>query len=235
MRMRLKGITLTVILAAVYAVLSFLPGFPVIGVSGSKIDVARSLEIIYGLVLGPVLGPFTAFLGAIVGKTLAGGGIGLFFTPLAIVSSFMAAAMNRRKFSKLGGWIFSATLLAGLIICWYLTPTGRDAPYYPIPHLVGLGMILLFRGKIMEYLHSRERSRLVLGVLLSSYPSTMAGHMLGNLIFMQLSSQSALFFVSILPISIIERVTLTVIATIIGVPLIMMIRSLYPELFPHDT
>ena len=74
------------------------------------------------------------------------------------------------------------------------------------------------------------RARLALGVLLSSYPSTMAGQMVGNLIFIKLFSPSPLFFMTILPVSIIERIVLTVIATVIGTPLIMAVRDLFPDL-----
>lgn len=191
MKMTLKEITLAALLAAVYTVTSFLPGFPVIGVSGSRIDFSRSQEISYGLILSPALGPFTAFLGDFIGTALTGSS--LFFTPLSIVSAFMAAALNRERLLRLRGWLLSAIPLAGLIVCWYLTPVGIEAYYYPIPHLIGLGIILLFRGRITEYLHSEDKKRLALGVLLCAYPSTMAGHMLGNLIFIQLFNPNALF------------------------------------------
>ena len=230
MRVKTSSLTLVALLASVYAVGSFIPGFPMIGAPGSRIDIVRSLEMGYGLVLGPVLGPSSAFLGAIVGKTLTGGGVGLFFTPLALVSSFMAASMKRHTLLKLRGWMVSASILSCLIIGWYATPTGRDAPLYPVFHLIGLGIILLLGEKISDYLNSREKGRLALGVLLSSYPSTMAGHMLGNLIFIHLFGSSALFFMTILPISIVERVVLTVIATVIGTPLVMAVRELFPEL-----
>jgi hypothetical protein len=104
-----------------------------------------------------------------------------------------------------------------------------EAYYYPIPHLIGLGIILLFRGRITEYLHSEDKKRLALGVLLCAYPSTMAGHMLGNLIFIQLFNPNALLFITLLPVSIIERVTLTAIATIIGAPLVIVMRNLFSE------
>lgn len=229
MRVRARSLTLVALLAAVYAVVSLLPGFPIMGAPGAEIDFARSLEMGYGLVLGPVLGPITAFLGAIVGKILTGGGVGLFFTPLAIVSSFMAAAMNRHSLLKLRGWIISAIILAVLIAGWYATPTGWYAPYYPIPHLIGLGIILLLRGRITDLLLSREKGKLTLGILLSSYPATMAGQMLGNLIFMQLFSLGSLFFMTTLPITIVERIALSVIATVIGVPLVLAVRGLFPE------
>lgn len=228
--MKTRDLTLVALLASVYAVGSFIPGFPMIGFPSSKIDFVRSLEIGYGLVLGPILGPSTAFLGAVVGKTITGGGVGLFFTPLALVSSFMAASMKRKSLLNIKGWILSAILLSCLIIGWYATPTGRAAPLYPVFHFIGLGMILLFRERIIDYLNSREKRRLALGVLLCSYPSTMAGHMLGNLIFIKLFSPSPLFFMTILPVSIIERIVITVIATGIGTSLIMAVRDLFPDL-----
>ncbi|MDQ1278820.1 MAG: hypothetical protein QG670_80 [Thermoproteota archaeon] len=227
MKKNLQEITLASLLAAVYALISLLPGFPIIGLSGSSISLTRSLDICYGLILGPVLGPFSAFLGAVLGKTLVGSS--LFFTLPAIVSAFMAAALNRDHIIKLNGWLLSVIPLTGLIICWYLTPVGREALYYPVPHIIGLGIIFLFRGKITNYLQSQDKKRLTFGVLLSAYPSTMAGHMLGNLIFMLLSNTNAIFFLTLLPLSIVERLTLTAIAAVISVPLILVTRNLYPE------
>lgn len=230
MRVETRSLTLVALLASVYAIGSFIPGFPMIGAPGSKIDIVRSLEMGYGLVLGPALGPSAAFLGAIVGKTITGGGVGMFFTPLALVSSFMSASMKRQRLLKLRGWMISAILLSCLIIGWYATLTGREAPFYPVFHFIGLGIILLLGGRISDYLNSDEKGRLALGVLLSSYPSTMAGHMLGNLIFIKLFSPSSLFFMTILPVSIVERLVLTVIATIIGTPLTMAVRGLFPDI-----
>jgi hypothetical protein len=229
LRVKARSITLIAILSAVYAVITLLPGFPVIGAPGVEIDIARSLEIGYGLVLGSVFGPLSAFLGGIVGKVLTGGGLGLFFTPLAIVSSFMAAAMNRRSLLRFRGWAIAAILLALLIIIWYATTTGQAAPYYPIPHLIALGIILLLRGKITDFLLSKDKSKLTLGVLLCSYPSTMAGQMLGNFIFILLFNPDPSFFMVTLPITIVERVILSVIATVIGVPLVLAVRNFFPE------
>ena len=230
MRIETKKITLIATLAAVYAVGSFIPGFPMIGVPGSRIDITRSLEMGYGLVLGPVFGPLTAFLGAIVGKLMTGGGVGLFFTPLALVSAFMAAALGRREVFKVRGWMMAAAILIVLIAGWYGMRTGRAAPYYPVLHLAGLGIILGFRGKLSDYSQSRDKGRLGLGVALCSFPSTMAGHMLGNLIFIYLFRPTPLFFMSILPVSASERIVLTILSTMITTPLILVVRSLFPEL-----
>jgi hypothetical protein len=225
-----KKLTLVALLAAVYALGSFLPGFPMFGVSGSNIDIVRALEMVYGLVLGPVLGPLTAFTGAVVGKTLTGGGFGMFFTPLAPVSAFMAAALSRPQAFKVKGWVLASAFLGVLILGWYGIRTGLVVPYYPVFHLIALGIIILFRDKLVFYARSEDKGKLSLGVALCSFPSTMAGHMLGNLIFIVLLSPEPLFFMSILPVSIAERLALTALATFISVPLLIVVRRLYPEL-----
>lgn len=251
MRIGTKEIALVAIFASVYAAGSSLPGFPMIGVPDSSIDIVRSLETGYGLILGPVLGPLTAFLGAIVGKILKGGGIGLFFTPLAPVSALMAAALGRYVISgdfgidvkkgrpynhafwvafKVEGWIMAAAILIVLLAGWYGTGTGRAAPYYPVLQFTGLVIILGFRGRLADYLQGGDKGKLSLGVLLCSFPATMAGHMLGNLIFIYLFKPTPLFFMSILPVSALERVVITILSTMIATPLILIVRSLFPEL-----
>ena len=148
------------VLAAVYAVGSYLPGFPMLGLPGSKIDLVRALEIGYGVVLGPVYGPVTTFLGAIVGKTLTGGGVGLFFTPLAPVTAFVAFMLTRR-----GGWRIAAAALTLLVAGWYLTPVGRAAYAVPVLHLAGLLVVLTFRGRIGEMISSSDRRTMSTGLL----------------------------------------------------------------------
>jgi len=59
----------------------------------------------------------------------------------------------------------------------------------------------------------------------------MAGHMAGNLLFMAMfpGVANATYFMTILPISAIERGVITLIGTIIGVPLIFTIRAVFPD------
>ena len=229
-----KKLTLTAILAAVYALGSFLPGFPVLGLPGTKIDITRSLEMGYGFLLGPIFGPMAAFLGAIVGKLLTGGGFGMYFTPLALVSSFTSATLIRDRFLNVKGWIWSASVLTLLIVGWYLLPTGRAMPVYPVLHFVALGIILVLRGRLTEFLRSEDKRILALGVTLGSYVSTMAGHMLGNLIFDLLVSPPPASYMALLPLVTVERVVIAIISTVIATPLIIVLREMYPELVRGD-
>ncbi len=225
--MNTKKVTLIAMLASAYAVLSLLPGMPMIGAEGTTIDLVRILEIGYGLVLGPVYGPAAAFIGAVVGKMLKGGGFGLFFTPLAAVSAFIAAMLGR---GIKRGWIGAAGVLGALTAGWYLFETGRTVPLYPVIQFIGLAIILVFRDRISEMIKSEDRKTVTLGVLLCSFPSTVTGHMLGGLIYIVLLNPAASIFVGILPIAIIERVAITIGATLFGASLVLAVRKIYPDL-----
>ena len=225
--MNTKKVTLIAMLASAYAVLSLLPGMPMIGAEGTTIDLVRMLEIGYGLVLGPVYGPAAAFIGAVVGKMLKGGGFGLFFTPLAAVSAFIAAMLGR---GIKRGWVGAAGVLGALTAGWYLFETGRTVPLYPVIQFVGLAIILVFRDRISEMIKSEDRKTVTLGVLLCSFPSTVTGHMLGGLIYIVLLNPAASIFVGILPIAIIERVAITIGATLFGTSLVLAVRKIYPDL-----
>lgn len=225
--MNTKKVTLIAMLASAYAVLSLLPGMPMIGAEGTTIDMVRMLEIGYGLVLGPVYGPAAAFIGAVVGKMLKGGGFGLFFTPLAAVSAFIAAMLGR---GIKRGWVGAAGVLGAFTAGWYLFETGRTVPLYPVIQFVGLAIILVFRGRISEMIKSEDRKTVTMGVLLCSFPSTVTGHMLGGLIYIVLLDPAASIFVGILPIAIIERVAITIGATLFGTSLVLAVRKIYPDL-----
>ncbi len=225
--MNTKKITLIAMLASAYAALSLLPGMPMIGADGSTIDLVRMLEIGYGLVLGPVYGPITAFLGAFVGKLMKGGGFGLFFTPLAAVSAFIAAMLGR---GDKKGWTIAAGTLGLLTAGWYVFETGRTVPYYPLLQFAGLAIILLFRDKIGKMIKSKDRAEVTKGVLLCSFPATITGHMLGGLLYIVLLNPASSLFVGILPIATLERVGITIGATFFGTSLILAIRKIYPEL-----
>jgi hypothetical protein len=226
MGLKAFDIALVGLLAAVYAAMTLLPGFPMIGAPGTDIDLVRSLDVSYGLILGIALGPLASFMGSLVGKALSGGGIGFLFTPPAIATSLLAASLTRERVGPVKGWHVAAATLAIPMAVWFLLPLGREAWPYAMLHAAGLAEILLLRGWLTGLLKSEDRRRLVLGILLTSYPATMAGHMVGTLIFVFLLGPTAGFFIALTPITLIERVAISIIATAIGVPLVVAMRGM---------
>ncbi len=228
--MNKRTITLVALLAAVYAIIGLFPGLPVVGVSGSEIDLVRSLEPTYGILLGPVLGPIAAFFGAIIGKMASGDGIGILFTPLALVPTVIVAALFRRTLMGVPGWAISSGILSLLIAGWYLFPEGMVVYYYTAPHAVALTILLTFRGRISDMLTGASKKQLALGLLLSSFPATMAGNMLGNIIFIVVFNPSPLIFIPLLPIMVAERLLISSLSVTLGVPLVLAARNLYPQI-----
>jgi hypothetical protein len=153
LRLSAREIALTAIFAALSWIVSeFVPGIPIIGASGSSISFDASLAPIYGVIVGPYLG----FLAAVIGGLAAAGNLFTILTSFCTgISAFVAGMLTTRRVGKnVHGWIFSVAAIAILLVGWYSTDVGRAAPFYPIPHIAGLLMVLIARGwianKILE-------------------------------------------------------------------------------------
>jgi len=228
--MNTRTIALIAILASLYAAGTYLPGFPIIGVEGSSIKIVRSLEMIYGLILGPIYGSFASFLGALTGSILVGSSVGLILTPLAIVSGGVSGCLGRKRVIGIPGWVISAIISGAIILGWLISPSTNFLPQYIIPHSAALLLILLFRGKTTDLLQSSDRRKMVLGVLVCSTAGTMSGHLLGGLIFCNFLGLSPLVNIAVLPTALLERTVIIIISTIVGTPLLSVVRRLFPEL-----
>jgi formate/nitrite transporter FocA (FNT family) len=123
----------------------------------------------------------------------------------------------------------SAATMIVLIAAWYLTDVGQAAPLYPSLHLIGLIIILVLRGRIADLIHSKDAKKISIGVALTAFPSTLVGHLLGGIIFITLLHPAPALFMSTLPIAVMERTFLTLLATVIGAPLIIIVRRSYPR------
>jgi len=239
-----RDIALTAVFAALSVVIiMFVPGIPIVGMSGARITLDAAIAPIYGLIIGPYLGALAAFLGGIIVAGYKGWHLFPILTSFCpAVSALVAGTLTSRRQGPLRGWIISALTLIILIAGWYCTAIGRGAPLYPVLHLAALCIILLLRGWASDLFNSGGW-RLTLSVAASSYAGIIADHMLGNLIFiagigwfiplkvvegwlsgMGLPSVSALFMY-MLPVSAVERLTMTAIATVFGVALITALRA----------
>ena len=142
---------------AVFAALSaivckLVPGIPIVGVPEASIKFDAALAPIYGLVIGPYLG----FVAALFGGLIAAGSFYSVLTSFCTAVSALVAGLLVRKNSSfrgysLRGWVLAALVLGLLILGWYGTWVGQQAPLYPVLHLFGLFIILVFRGRIATY------------------------------------------------------------------------------------
>jgi hypothetical protein len=160
MKLSAKDVALMAVFAALSWIVSeFVPGIPIIGSSSSRISFDAALAPVYGIIIGPYLG----FLAALIGGLVAAGSLFTILTSFCTgVSAFVAGMLATRRIgnSKVGGWVFSAIALTLLILGWYSTEVGRQAPFYPIPHLLGLGIILAARGRIANKIEEERKEKI---------------------------------------------------------------------------
>ncbi|MEM2875843.1 MAG: hypothetical protein QXL67_02690 [Candidatus Bathyarchaeia archaeon] len=229
-----RRLAFTAVFAGLSAtVAEFVPGIPVIGASGASIKFDAALAPIWGIVLGPGLGS----LAALVGGLIAAGNnfLNLLTSFCTAISAFVSGALTQRELRlswiRLKGWIVGSLVLAGLILGWYSTPVGREAVYYPILHVMGLLIPVVFRGWISRNFEKNGKKGLV-SICLASYCGIVSDHMLGNLIFLSMYYIPPILFMSVLPISMVERTVLTLVATVIGSSLVFSLRS--SRLLPRE-
>lgn len=249
-RVGTKGVALVAVFAALFTVLTLLPGIPIIGGKG-RIELAASLAPLFGIVLGPWLGALAAFLGALLAWALPPGSPDPFTGLLMLaptISSLTAGLATSRKIGRVEGWVPAALVLGILVLAWYATWVGARAPLYPVLHVAGLVLIVVLGRRLAEYLRSNARSKMALAVVVSSYCGIVADHMVGNLafiaslgVFIPLEVISAWLkglglpdvpslFMFTLPISAAERLAMTAVAALVGIPLVATLKTAAPHL-----
>jgi len=128
-------------------VIKLVPGIPIVGVSGSNIKFDAMLAPIYGLIIGPYLGFTAALFGGLI---TAGSPFDILTSFSPAVSALIAGFLTQKGVwngeSRVKGWMVAAIASGALILGWYTTDVGRQAPFYPVLHLAGLALILGSRG-----------------------------------------------------------------------------------------
>jgi uncharacterized membrane protein len=181
MKLSTKQIAITAIFAALYAIISRLPGIPIIGVS-SKIELVVILDPIVGILLGPWIGGLTSLLGNFVAWIIPSTSFyGLLNLPCGPIAAVVSGSLARND--KKANWKFAAITYAVLMGLWYLTPPGQEVLYYPFLHWTAFILILVFRQKIHAFLNGDVNPKKVLGTIICCFGGIMANHMTGNLIY----------------------------------------------------
>ncbi|MEM1581703.1 MAG: hypothetical protein QXK89_04220 [Candidatus Bathyarchaeia archaeon] len=115
-----KKIAFTAAFAALYYIMSYLPGIPAIGVPGIKIQMEACMASVFGLILGPYLGALAVFLGVFVAWALPPGSASpqsLIFLPSPVINALIVGLLYS------GQWKAASTILSALIAAfWFLPP-----------------------------------------------------------------------------------------------------------------
>lgn len=141
-----KDIALLAVFSALSViVIKIFPGIPIVGVPGASIKFDAAIAPLYGMIIGPYLGFAAALIGGFV---TAGSPFSILTSFAPAVSAMTAGFLTYERVServRIPGWIISAALVGILIVGWYLTPVGVQAPLYPLLHISGFLAILITR------------------------------------------------------------------------------------------
>jgi len=252
MKLSSREIALVAVFAALYAVISRLPGIPIIG-GTSRIEPVVILDPIVGILLGPWIGGLTSLLGNFVAWIIPTTTFyGLLNLPCGPISAIVSGGLARNI--KNANWKFAAIIYVVLMGVWYVTPPGREVLYYPFLHWTAFALILIFREKVSGFLNADSNLRRTLGAAVCCFGGIMANSMTGNLIFISsvgwLISLQAIkdalknlgffwlksglpqpkdplgaIFATYLPITVIERLLMTIITVYLAYGIIFALRK----------
>lgn len=252
MKLSSRQIAVIAIFAALYAIISRLPGIPIIGGS-SKIEPVVILDPIVGILLGPWIGGLASLLGNFVAWIIPTTTFfGLLNLPCGPVAAIVSGSLARN--TKNANWKFAVIIYAVLMGLWYITPPGQEVLYYPFLHWTAFALILIFREKVQSFLNADANLRKISGATVCGFGGIMANHMTGNLIYIssvgwfislkdikdalknlgffwlksglpQPKDPLGAIFASVLPITVVERLLITIFTVYLTYGLIFALRK----------
>lgn len=234
MRLNTRDLALLSIFAALYSVLSLVSLSPVIGDVGASIKLSSILAPLVGIILGPYLGMTAASLGGFIGWSIAQTGT---FGFLSFVPGAFTAAVA--GFLNGGKRVISVILYATVFLCQAFYPTIGPVwlfPYFLWFQLVGLVVLLLplTSATVKPKGNKTDLRGLSLAIVTISLVSTLAGQIAGNLLFEitrwpiiypQVEYWRIMMWEFLTVVYPVERVIITLLALIVGIPLIKAISA----------
>jgi len=226
---RAVSLTLMAAFAAIYAVLSLIPAFKILGGSGF-ISVSRFVSPVVGLILGPIMGAASVAMGGVLGIMInpASATLGFFSFIPATVCAFSSGMIRMGK-----SWI-AASILGALVVAFLAYPPNNIQPifpYYVWIHLVALFILISpIRKQATELVRRSKVNEAFTGMALIIFPSTMAEQLTGSMIFALLAGPaiSSIWMeigMAVMMAFPIERALITVGASIIGAALLRSLRA----------
>jgi len=237
-----KIIAIVSIFTALYAVLRIIPTVPMIGASGASFSLSDIVAPLYGLILGPYIGGLSVIIGSLIaffGKPPVF--LGLDFLPATVAAVSLGLLIKRK-------WIPVIALNILLLVAFLLHPNTSvfvNVPLIdiaiPLPfawlHLVALLALISPLGrKAVEWVSTPKAAKAATGIAILFFIGTMMQHLTGNLLFETIMAYpignipvdgypgiwASIFFVY--PI---ERAALVVLGTIVGTPLLRILKNLF--------
>jgi hypothetical protein len=230
-----KQIALTAVFAAIYAVLRAVQTVPMIGVPGASFSLSDILAPLFGIILGPYVGGASVLIGTFTAMSVKPPVfLGLDFLP-GFVNAVALGFLVRRKWLPvvaLNIFLLSAFVLNPLTLKFVNVPFGTTNVAFPFMwlHIVGLIVLISPLGlKAAKWVENPRTTIAIAGFAILAFIGTMMQHLMGNILYENIFVYVTNFMtpdVLTLRWQVVfylypwERLTLIVLAVIVGIPLI---------------
>jgi hypothetical protein len=228
-----KDIALVAVFAPLYTIFCSWNLFPLIGASGRAITASAIMAPVIGILLTPYLSIFTVTLGGAVGLSFG------YFSPFGygagIAAAFLASALYNREQA------LSTLAYVAFWLIFALYPTigpARLFPEYLWLQIVALAVLASpLQSKAIAYLRNSDASsrKLMMGVGVTVFTSTMFAQVVGSLLFEMLSWP---FIISSIPSWVgiwqaiavaypFERIAITIVSSVLAAGLMQSLKRWY--------
>jgi len=231
LKLKSKDIALMGVFAALYAVLSLVSLFPIIGAAGKFITLATIMAPLTGILLGPYMGAGAVSIGGFVWALSQTGAFGIFsFVPGAI-SALGSGLLYRGK--QMQSAVLYAALLLPMAFYYTIGPLWLY-PYFLWFQLIGFIVLASPLTPLASNLTRKNHNvtGLSLGVGTISLVSTLTGQIAGSFmteLFLWPTNPQIEYWRALWqPLTFIypaERLIIVMFATLVGVPLIKAVRA----------
>jgi len=231
-----KTIAVLSIFTALYAVLRIIPSVPMIGASGATFSLSDIIAPIYGIILGPYLGGLSVIIGSFIamfGKPPVF--MGLDFLPATVAAVSLGFLIKKKWIHVIA---LNVILLAAFLIhqntSILIDVSGVSLPFAWL-HIVALALLISPLGrKATQWVNTNNATRTATGIAILVFVGTMMQHLMGNLLFetvmaaplggIPITAYPGIW-TSIFLVYPIERLALVALATIIGTPLLRVLKN----------
>ena len=233
-----KTIAIISIFTALYAVMRIIPTVPMIGGSGASFSLSDVIAPIYGLILGPYIGGLSVIIGsflAMFGKPPVF--LGLDFLPATVAAVSVGLLMKRK-------WMIAIGLNVALLLAFLLHPNTSvfvDVPLsnitIPLPfawmHILALLILVSPIGRMaVKWVNTPKAAKVAIGIALLFFIGTMMQHLMGNLLFETIfpaiyETNVIALWPGVFFLYPIERAALVFFGTIIGTPLVRILKKTF--------
>lgn len=236
------------VFAVLYAVLRLIPTFPMIGVSGAVFSLSDMIAPIYGVILGPLIGPLSVILGTFLAIALGKPVTFLYldFLP-ATLNALVVGMILHRRFAPAIALniillaIFLANPLTTIFVNVNLPNQSIALPFHWMHYAALVALISPLSRRAAEWVRGTSAANLAKGLAVLTFIGTMLQHSTGGILFEVILGQylgvvkpEAYPFIwnTVFYIYPVERVVLIILATVVGTPIVRNLkasRHLYVE------